>query len=212
MKFLALKKDNKLGENFYMIKVARNSRTYLIAVHLDQKAKEFHQTAKLWGKKNLFADRIHISSGYHPHPFPGEGHEIQSSNGMISPGSFPAQITNPAFVLVGGLLAEKACLSRAFDSLIARGYYRKEQTEINMPLDCIYSSPRINKLAYAPSMNSFGHAFASYFEGKDKITLDGKLLFGHSVAVAALNWFSTVEMMLFAHNRVSSTQHHCPNR
>ncbi len=165
----------------------------LIAVHLDRRAPEFKRAAQLWSRPERYSARVYVSSGYHPNPFGRDGIEIESSSGRIAPSSLPPRIAEPDFILLGGLMAERACLSRAFASLAAMGRYTAGRFTARMPLDAIYALPELDKTAYVKRENTFSRILQAQFGNDCGILLDGRLISGRTNAPATLSWLSRTD-------------------
>jgi|GEM_PF-4786647 len=168
-------------------------KPHLIAVHLDRRAPEFRPAVRLWERKNSYAGRIYISSKYHPNPFGREGAEISSSSGKIAPGSLPPAVSEPNFVLIGGLLSGRACLSRALTSLVAMGSYTAGQVSVSIPRDAVYANGP--KEIFAEPGNPFNRPLRDYFGDEFKITLNGTHLHGNPKSPAELHWWNTAKEM-----------------
>lgn len=179
-----------------MIGTLGKIKPHLVAVHLDKRAEEYAPAVRLWRNGDKFQARVCVSSGYHPNPFGREGIEIISSDGRIPPGALPPEITEPDFVMVGGLLSESACLLRAFTSLSAMGYYSAGRVRIRLPLDGIYARPGIDKPAFARERNVFAEALDRQFEGAFGASFDGVHLFGEPDSPARLEWISSSDGLL----------------
>jgi hypothetical protein len=121
--------------------------------------------------------------------------ELPSPNGRITHSSFPPVVTEANFVLMGGLLDNRGCLPKAFDSILAKSLSLGGRLTIRVPLDCVYSSPDIDKLKPVSVENAFRRSLSSKFGTEWMVAIDGTLIAGRENAPASLQWFSTARKM-----------------